>query len=252
MQTQLKNNRKQLNGIFLESKKIPLVTCHLSNVTCLFGRPRDQKGAFLLELLIVIALLGVILGVATQAVYVSMLSGKIAGERDVAIGLASETLEAVRGITEENWQGIYNLTKVSQYQTVMSGTKWATSTGSETIALNKATYTRYFVVENASRDSTVDRKIEATYDSANDDPSTQKITVTVSWTGADPVTISEYFVRWKNKTCAQTNWVGGATTPTDTAPASTCTTLTTSYFSSDNTIATSTASGGLDGQLQLK
>ncbi len=205
------------------------------------------RGAFLLELLIVIALLGIILGVGTQAVYVSLQSGKISGERYVAIGLASESLEAVRGFTEENWQNIYALTKGYQYQTVKSGSKWATSTAIETIALNKVTYTRYFIVENVSRDSTVDRKIESTYSSVSDDPSTQKVTVTVSWIGADPVTISEYFVRWKNNTCAQTNWVGGVTSPADsTVPVANCT-ISTVYFTSDNTIATSTA-----GQLELK
>ncbi len=213
---------------------------HIPNSSC-------TRGSFLLELLIVIALLGVILGVGAQAVFVSLQSGKIAGERDVAIGLASESLEAVRGFTEESWENIYALTKGSQYQTVKSGNKWATSIASETIALNNVTYTRYFVVENVSRDSTVDRKIEPTYNSANDDPSTQKVTVTVSWTGADIITISEYFFRWKNMTCAQTDWAGGATSPTDnTVPAANCTSSTV-YFTSDNTMATSTA-----GKLELK
>lgn len=177
-----------------------------------------NKGSLLLELLIVIALLGVILGVGAQAVYVSLQSGKISGERDVAMGLASEELEAVRGIAEENWQGVYNLTKTpQQYHPVQSGTKWATSTASEIIALNNASYTRYFTVDNVSRDPTT-RLIEPTYNSADDDPSTQKVTVTVSWTGADPVTIIEYLLRWKNKACDQTDWSGGAVTGVKTCP----------------------------------
>jgi type II secretory pathway pseudopilin PulG len=178
-----------------------------------------QKGAFLLEILIVIALLGVILGVGTQAVFVSLQSGKISGERDAAVGLASEALEAVRGITEENWQNIYLLTKGStQYHPVQSGTKWATSTASETITLNNATYTRYFVVQNVCRDATAGSRLitgitdttggatTCTGSTGDFDPSTQKVTVTVSWTNADPVIMSEYFFRWKNKTCTQTAW----------------------------------------------
>ena len=219
-----------------------------------------KRGAFLLEILIVIALLGVILGVSAQAVFVSLQSGKISGERDAAVGLASEELEAVRGITEENWQNIYTLTKGSaQYYSVQSGTKWATSTASEVIALNNATYTRYFVVQNVCRDATAGSRLvtgvtdssgagtTCTTSTGDFDPSTEKVIVTVSWPNADPVVISEYFFRWKNKTCAQVDWSGGATTPTDnTVPVANCTSSTV-YFTADSSIATSTP-----GQLQLK
>lgn len=163
---------------------------------------KEKKGALLLELLIVISLLAVILSVGTQAVYVSLQSGKISGERDVAVGLASEALEAVRGTAEEKWQNIYDLTKGSQYHMVQTNNKWATSTGSEVIALNNASYTRYVVIENVSRDAST-RMIDT---GTNYDPSTQKVTVTVSWPYADPVIISEYFLRWKNKVCNQTSW----------------------------------------------
>ena len=67
-----------------------------------------KKGSLLLELLIVISLLAIILSVGSQAVFVSLQSGKVSGERDVAMGLANEEFEAVRGSTEENWQTIYN------------------------------------------------------------------------------------------------------------------------------------------------
>ena len=69
-------------------------------------RHSSQRGSLLLELLIVIALLAVILSVGTQAVYVSLQSGKISGERDVAVGLASEALEQVLSVAEEKCQNI--------------------------------------------------------------------------------------------------------------------------------------------------
>lgn len=167
----------------------------------------QKKGALLLELLIVISLLAIILSVGTQAVYVSLQSGKISGERDIAVGLASEALEAVRGATEEKWQNIYDLTKASQhYKTVPSGNKWTLATGDETIAINNASYTRYVVIENVSRDAST-RMIDT---GTNYDPSTQKVTVTVSWPYADPVVMTDYFIRWRNKVCNQTDWSGGA------------------------------------------
>ena len=77
------------------------------------------------------------------------------------------------------------------------------------MTVNGVVYTRYVIVENVSRDAAT-RAIETTYASDRDDPSTQKITVTTSWTGGDPISISDYFFRWKNKACNQTDWSGGA------------------------------------------
>ena len=167
------------------------------------------RGSLLLELLIVIAILGIILTVGTQAVFVSLKSGKVSGERDVAVGLASEALEAVRGSSEEKWQNIFSLTKASQhYKVATTSNKWTLVAGDEIVPLNNASYTRYVVIDNVSRDPAT-RMIETSYNSAHDDPSTQKITVTVSASSTDPVIISEYFLRWKNKACLQTSWAGG-------------------------------------------
>ncbi len=182
----------------------------------------QRRGALLLELLIVISLLAVILSVGTQAVYVSLQSSKISGERDIAVGLASEALEAARGVADEKWQNIYDLTKGSQYHMVQTGNKWATSTGSEIVSLNNASYTRYVVIDNVSRDAST-RMIDT---GTNYDPSTQKVTVTVSWPYADPVTINEYFLRWRNKICNQTNWSGGVGSGVKNCPDTTYTSAT--------------------------
>ncbi len=164
-----------------------------------------NRGAFLLELLIVIALLGIILGVSAQAVYVSMHSGKVSGERDVAMGLASEALEAVRGVTDEKWHNIFNLTKSTQaYYATITDSRWTIATGTATTTLNNSLYTTSIIINNVSRDEST-RLIDT---GANYDPSTQKVTVTVSWTGGDPVAISDYFFRWKNKVTNQTSWTG--------------------------------------------
>lgn len=170
-----------------------------------------EKGALLLELLVVISLLAIILSVGSQAMLVSMQSGKVSGERDVAVGLASEALEATRATAEEKWHNIYNLTKETQHyhatSTAPAG-KWTLATGDEISALNNAIYTRYLTIDNVMRDAT-SRAIVTS--GGEDDPSTQKVTVTVSWLNAEPVVISEYFFRWRNKACKQTDWSGSAT-----------------------------------------
>lgn len=171
-----------------------------------------SRGGLLLELLIVIALLAVILSAGAQGVYVSLQSTKVSGDRDAASGLAAEGLETTRSVAEEKWQNIYSLTKGSQhYHPVQSGNKWTLATGDETISLNNAVYTRYVVIDNVSRDNTT-RLVDATYNTPNDDPSTQKITVTVSWgtSATESFTVTDYFFRWKNKVCNQTDWSGGA------------------------------------------
>lgn len=182
----------------------------------------SQRGSLLLELLIAIALLAVILGIGSQAVWVSLQSGKVSGERDVAVGLASEALEATRSVAEEKWQNIYDLTKGSQYHMVQTNNKWATSTGSEIIALNNASYMRYVIIDNVSRDAGT-RMIDT---GTNYDPSTQKVTVTVSWPNADPVVMSEYFLRWKNRACQQTSWTTSGSSGLKTCPDTTYDTAT--------------------------
>jgi len=167
---------------------------------------KKQKGSLLFEMLIVISLVAIILSVGTNAVFLSMRSSKASGERDVANTLASGALESVKAITEENWQNIYGLTKSTQhyYPSELEG-KWVLVEGDETININDVSYTRYLIIENVSRDVTT-RNIEGGYVSDNDDPSTQKVTITVSWSDSSPVTVSEYFFRWRNKICNQTEW----------------------------------------------
>lgn len=164
----------------------------------------------MLELLIVISLLAVILSVAASGVFLSMRSTRVSAERNVANALASETLEAVRAAQDENWQNLYSLTKSTQhYYALLSGSKWVLTAGDETVTVNGLSYTRYFIVNNVSRDSTT-RNIQTTYSAADNDPGTQQVVVTVTWSGGNPITEYEYFSRWRNKTCSQSTWTTGA------------------------------------------
>lgn len=219
-----------------------------------------KKGALLLELLIAISVLAVVLSVGSQAVFVSMQSGKVSGERDVAMGLAAEALEASRAFADEKWQNLYLLAKATQHyyatSTVPTG-KWTLATGDEVITIGGISYTRYLLVRNVCRESSSTRNITGITDtdgllttcgaSGGDlDPSTQKVSVSVSWSGGDPVTISDYFFRWRNKACNQTGWSGGKTYPSDPAPAEVnCPQSLTTYYNDDGNIDNTTAPGSL-------
>lgn len=211
----------------------------------------NTRGALLLELLVAIAILAVILSVGSQAVFVSLQSGKTSGESDVAMGLANEALEAVRGVAEEKWQNIYDLTKTSQHyyatSTIPTG-KWTLFTGDEIILLNNVAYTRYVIVENVNRCTDALRAIASSTPACTplatdyiDDPSTQKVTVTVSWPNANPVTISQNFFRWRNNACSQIDWSGLYQSGDTVLPCGT-----NRFDTVDSTVSTSS------GQLQLK
>lgn len=185
-------------------------------------RPNQQSGALLLEVILAIAASAVIVTLGAQMAYVSLYSNKAAGEKNVAIGLIEETFEGINGSATEKWQNIFDLTKGSaQYHATTSADKWVIQADSEMIAVNQKNYTRYFTIQNVCRDTGAGRDITGITDNNGSattcatsggafDPSTQKINATVSWQGAEIMTFSDYITRWRNKTCSQTDWSGGA------------------------------------------
>jgi len=199
-----------------------------------------EGGSLLLELLLVISLIAIIFAVGTQAILVSLKSDKVSSEKDIASNLASETMELMRGVAEGNWQNIYLPSGIvkgtTHYFPLKVNNSWTLSPGDETVVINGISFTRSIIINNVSRDSTVDRKIETTYNSTDDDPNTQKITVTISWSGGNPVTIDGYLFRWRNKVCDQTLWSTQTTPVDDIALCSSS-----NYFSADSGIDTSTS-----------
>lgn len=170
---------------------------------------RKQKGSLLLELLISMSILIVVILVGTNAVFLSMKSSEASRERDVVTTLANESLEVVQAVAEEDWQNIYSLVKNSQrYYPTLSGNRWILTTAveNETLVFNGKNYTRYVIISNTSRDNET-RNIQDVYNSSFDDPSTQKVSVTVTSPEGYTITAYRYFFQWKNKICNQIGWV---------------------------------------------
>lgn len=184
-----------------------------------------SRGALLIEILITISILAVILSLGAQSSFVSLRASKSAGEKDTALNLAIETMEAVRSASDEKWQNLYDLTKGSanHYYPSQSSGKWVVSnSGDEALVINGIQYARYFSVQNVCRGTDSSRNITGITDSDGSastcatsggslDPSTQKATVfvTTNWATTTAVTFSEYLSRWRNKTTVQTTWTGG-------------------------------------------
>lgn len=169
----------------------------------------NQKGQVLFEILLAVAVLVGVVAVSVQLSQVSLQSAKVAGDRTQATNLAREGFEAARAISAENWVNFYTITKGSQYHPEVQSGKWVLISGSESLVVGGETYTRYLVVDNVSRDPST-RDIESNYNSADDDPSTQKITVTVEKYDTPTISYSQYISRWKNASPVQQSWQGGS------------------------------------------
>ncbi len=168
-------------------------------------RHRVQKGSLLIEILVAVSVFAVLASIGAQALVVSLSSNVAAEKKTSGANLLSEMMGGIRAASDEQWQNLYGVTKGAHYHPVISGGKWVLVTGDETVSVGNASFVRYFTVSNVSRDLST-RGIETTYASGHDDPSTQLVAATVTSTTTDALTASEYFFRWRNKTCNQTAW----------------------------------------------
>lgn len=166
-----------------------------------------QSGQVLFEILLAVAVLVGVVAVSVQLSQVSLQSAKTAGDRTQAVNLAREGFEAARAISGENWVNFYSVIKGSQYHPEIQSGKWVLVAGAENITIGGETYARYLVVDDVSRDPTT-RDIETAYNSSNDDPSTQKVTMTITGTSIPAISYSQYISRWRNASPVQKNWQG--------------------------------------------
>lgn len=179
--------------------------------------PHARSGQLLIEMMLAIAAAVIVLSLGAQLVYVSLRSNQAAGDRNVGLGLAEEGIEGVRSATAQQWQSLYALAKNgTHYHPLIAAGAWTIAAGDDSVTINGASYERFFVVANVCRDSAT-RSIAGITDADGStmlctasggtfDPSTQRVIVTVSLQSGDPLTVTEYMVRWRNKVCAQADW----------------------------------------------
>jgi type II secretory pathway pseudopilin PulG len=175
-----------------------------------FSEKFFRSGSLLLEILVVIGVFAIISPLVAQIVVTGFNTDKWSIENSAALNLADATIKATENISFEQWQNIYNLGKTAtdHYYPDTVGAPWIVSSGDEIVNVDGRSYTRYFTVTNVCRDNTTKAIIAATPPcaaGASDDPSTQKISVTVSW-AEGILTKDTYLTRWRNKLCHQTNW----------------------------------------------
>jgi type II secretory pathway pseudopilin PulG len=138
---------------------------------------KESKGIGLLEILIVVAIIGVgFLAIISFLIFSRGITFQVARSTE-ATSLAEEGVEAVRNLRDEGWDSnIKDLVSGMDYYPVVNADKWILSTTDPGPIEN--IYTRTVVIEAVSRDANDD------VGAGIDDPSTKKVTATVSWTEA--------------------------------------------------------------------
>ncbi len=186
---------------------------------------KNNEGQSLVEILVAVTVGFILISGAVTLITVSLKSSAQNKFIQGASFLSQDLIDKATIVSEYKWYcpasctgnyGIYNLQKAPQHYYISTTTPLSSVIGDETVNLNGIVYTRYFYLENVSRDAS--NNIEANYTSTDEDPSTQKITVITSWqapAGNSNVTFVKYLTRNLNLSFTQTDWSGGPTTPTD-------------------------------------
>ena len=173
------------------------------------------RGQLLVETIISLGVLAVILAAITPLFMVATTSPQEAWKKETALNFAKETLAGLKVLKEENWNNIYrplgttNKGEDNPYHLATGAGKWILAAGSQTVPLNGTNFNRLIIINNISRTGLNGAgEIEQIFTPAREDPSTQKITIQVSWENRPPIKLEEYLGRWQNDIWEQTDWAG--------------------------------------------
>jgi len=173
-----------------------------------------QKGQALAEVLIAVVIAGIVIGGIVSTIGTSLITSKKTKQVTAATGLAQEDIEAVKAIASSNWLTIYcppagscpgNKGSSNHYKIVLSDGSWQIQSGEATSTIDELVYTHYFYLDNVNRDEGGDI-VES---GGTEDPSTQKVTTMITWSGETNFTMSEYLTRATSAYFHDFNWSSG-------------------------------------------
>ena len=163
----------------------------------------NKKGILVIEILVVVSIISIALVSILDLATFSLKTSALIKETTKAKNIAEETIEAVRNFRDNiNWDnddlanqydGLGKITTEVAYHLEKSTDtppKWMLIQGEWTVQ----GFLQKVVFENVSRDP-ITKNIEGTYNSANNDPETKKVTVAVSWKDKK-VELVTYFTNW--------------------------------------------------------
>jgi Tfp pilus assembly protein PilV len=152
---------------------------------------RNQTGSTLVEVLVAIALTGILLPALATALISSNSSRPTATQQLNATSLLQQITEATRTVRDNGWS---NVAINGTYHPVVSGTTWTLTGGAGT----SGNFTDQVVISDVQRDSSGNIVTSG----GMVDPSTKLAVVSVSWTTPTNSGVSSdvYLSRWQNET----------------------------------------------------
>ena len=156
--------------------------------------PQQQKGFGIIEVIVCIAIIMITFWSFTGIAKYCL---KIQEQNRVkieAVNLASEAIEVVRSIRNENWDNISSLLLETKYYPIISENEW-TLTLSNPGVIN-GTYNRSITLERVYRDTS-----DNISKSGIEDNQTMKIIALVEWNDrgqTKQINLSTYLTNWNN------------------------------------------------------
>ena len=176
---------------------------------------KNQKGQMLVEILVAIVIAGVVIGGVAGVIGTSLISSKKTKQVTVATGLAQQYLDAIKTVAQSSWIDLYcppsgtcpgDKGTTSTYSVLFADNSWSFASSSLLESIDGLNFTHYFYVENVYRDEGGDIVTSG----GEEDPSTQKVTVYITWSGGgSEFSLSEYLIRSGSAYFIDRGWTEG-------------------------------------------
>ena len=182
-----------------------------------------DSGQILIEIILATLIATMILGAAASLIITNQKSSQISEQRNTAIFLAQEGVESMKSINENNWHKIFlppdgtgdkdtSKGSANNYCIIIDtlNNEWILTDipADCDIEVNGIIYNRKINIDNTNREDTTIENITTT--GGIDDPSTQKIKITVSYQMGKDIVVEQYLTRWRNQIFIQSDWSGGS------------------------------------------
>lgn len=169
----------------------------------------------LVEILVAIVIAGIVIGGVAGIIGTSLITGKKTKQVTVANGLAQQDIEAIKSVAQSSWIDLYcppagtcpgDKGTTSTHSVIFADNSWSFQSGMTTTTIDDLDYGHYFYVENVYRDEGGD----VVASGGDEDPSTQKVTVYVTWSGGgSEFSLSEYIMRFGSAYFVDRGWTEG-------------------------------------------
>jgi four helix bundle protein len=241
------------------AKRLNSFNIHLLKSTVNSQQPTVNQrlsisGQSLIEVLIGLAVGGILIAGASGAIALLLKNSAETRNAQTASFLAQELTDNLSALAEADWHKIYGLAKGAANHYYISSSTREIISGEEPVLIESKNFTRYFYVENVNRTKcgvgditenafTTCASWPGDANAISEDPSTQKLTVKIEWSGGRNISQTKYLTRSRNISFRQTDWSAGPNQ--ENFPTSAAGTIVNNKFASSTNVNYSTSTGSI-------